>query len=921
MGVLLGRLSRGVRAGVIALIALGGVLVSTGDVSAQSATIVGTVVDAESGLTLSGATVMVEGTGLTAVSDVRGRFAIRGAPAGSQTLRITFLGYATQSLQVSASAGEVVGVEIELSASAIELEGVTIVGQRRGQAAALSQQQASATITNVVAADQIGRFPDANIGDAVKRIPGIVVIQDQGEARFGLIRGTEPRLNSVMINGERIPSAEAEVREVQLDLIPSDMVAQVEVTKALTPDMDADAIGGAVNIVTRAAPAERRISATLGSGYNFLAEDPMLVGSAVVAQRFADDKFGIVLSGSYFDHKLGSDNIEAEWADEGNGAFVEEFQIREYQIQRTRRSVSAGLDYQFNDANSVTWRSLYNHRDDWENRFRLVLKMDEPEGGVQMAEVERQTKGGLGNDRIDNRRLEDQRTQSHSITGEHIFSNVLLTWSAQWARASEERPNERYIQFLQEDVPVTANLSDPRKPSFSFGATVPSAFELDELTEEFQDTRDTDVNARFDLSIPFADGESQIRFGGRLRDKEKIRDNDFYEFDPSGISSLADATVANYSNPDFRAGDYRIGDFATQQFLGGLPLNDGGQFEREQLLDEFIPANFTADERILAGYAMVEHRLGERFDVTAGARVEGTSVDYSGFEFDDDNGTFLPTTGSQDYTNVFPSIIATYRLTPTSNVRAAWTNSIARPNYYDLVPYRIVKREDSELEVGNPDLDPTTSMNFDLLYEQFFPTVGLISAGLFYKDINDFIFGYTIDDALDSVTGQTFGEITRPENGGSASILGFEVAVQRALPGGFGIYGNYTFTDSSVDGLPIPGRENEDLPLPGTSKHTMNGSLSFDTERLSIRGSLNYQDSFIDPGEVGDDAFFDRYYDSAVTIDLNGQVQLTPTVRAFFEANNLTDQPLRYFQGIEDRIMQEEFYHRRVQFGIKADLR
>ncbi len=165
----------------------------------------------------------------------------------------------------------VVSVRIEMTTEAIGVEGLTVVGQRRGQAAALGQQLAAPTITNVVAADQIGRFPDANIGDAVKRIPGITVIQDQGEARFGLIRGTEPRLNSVMINGERIPSAEAEVREVQLDLIPSDMVAQVEVTKALTPDMDADAIGGSVNIVTRAAPADQRLAVTLGSGYNFLA--------------------------------------------------------------------------------------------------------------------------------------------------------------------------------------------------------------------------------------------------------------------------------------------------------------------------------------------------------------------------------------------------------------------------------------------------------------------------------------------------------------------------------------------------------------------------------------------------------------------------------------------------------------------------
>ena len=707
----------------------------------QTGVIVGTTIDAETGLALSGVTVQVEGTDLRVVSNPEGRFTLRFVPVGSRTLVVDYLGYGAPPQALTVTATEITRVTLELTTQAVGLEGLTVVGQRRGQASALSQQLNAPTITNVVAADQIGRFPDANIGDAVKRIPGIVVIQDQGEARFGLIRGTEPRLNSVMINGERLPSAEAEVREVQLDLMPSDMVAQVEVTKALTPDMDADAIGGAVNIVTRVAPADRRISATLGSGYNLLAEEPMLIGSAVLGQRFADDRFGLVVSGSYFDHQLGSDNIEAEWADEGTGAFVEEFQIREYQIQRTRRSFSAGLDFKFDDANTLTWRSIYNHRDDWENRFRLVVKMEEPDAsGSTVAEIERQSKGGIGTDRVDNRRLEDQRTQSHSLSGEHILGRALLTWSAQWARASEERPNERYIQFIQEDVPVTANLSDPRKPQFGLPATVPSAMEFDELTEEFQLTRDTDRNGRIDLSIPFAGGRTELKVGGRYRDKTKLRENDFFEYDPMAISSLADASIADYSNPDFRAEDYSSGEFATSEYLGGLNLSDPSLFEGERLFDEFVPANFEADERIVGGYAMVETTLGERTDILLGARVENTQLDYRGFEFVEDDETSRATTGSRDYTNVFPSVILTHRLTDRSNIRAAFTNTIARPNYYDLVPYRIVNRDDGELMLGNPNLDPTTSMNFDLLYERFFPSVGLISGGVFYKDINDFIF-------------------------------------------------------------------------------------------------------------------------------------------------------------------------------------
>jgi TonB-dependent receptor len=887
--------------------------------AAQTGTVTGVVVDRATGLTLAGVAVRVESLDRAVYSNSAGRFNLLALPPGRHTLTTDYLGYASDATTVDVSAGEVVSVEIEMRTAALELEGVTIVGQRRGQAAALSQQLNASTITNVVAADQIGRFPDANIGDAMKRIPGIVVMQDQGEARFGLIRGTEPRLNSITINGERIPSAEPEIREVQLDLIPSDMVSAVEVTKALTPDMDADAIGASVNIVTRSAPASRRLSATLGSGFNFLAEKPMGIFSGVYAQRFADDRLGMVVSGSYFNHQLGSDNIEGEWSEGSAGPYVEEFQIREYQVQRIRRSVSGSLDWRVGDGSTLTWRSMYNHRDDWENRFRLVYGMDEPDAsGATVAELERESKGGIGSDRVKNQRLEDQRTSSHSLSGTHLFGGGMsVEWQGQWAQASQYRPNERYINFVAEDVPVQADISDPGRPRFTIqgaAANDLSQFELDELTEENSWTRDRDLNGRLDVTMPFASGRTELQLGGRYRDKSKLQDNDFTEFD-SALGTLADAPRENLTNPDFIPGDYAVGEFASRGYLGGLDLTDG-----ELVLDEFIPANFEADERIVGGYAMLTQRLGDRTRLIAGARVEQTRVDYIGNEFVDDDESFRPTEGDQSYTNVFPSLTLRHELGDGQIVRAAWTNTIARPNYYDLVPYRLVNREDGELEVGNPVLEPTRSMNFDLMYERFFSSVGILSAGAFYKNIDDFIFGYTVQNATDPVTGQVFSEITQPQNGAGAELLGFELAVQRNLPAGFGIYLNYTFTESSVEGLPIPGRENEDLPLPGSSKHTGNASLSFDDERFSFRASLNFQDDFIDPGELGGSAFYDRWYDRATTVDLNGTVRLTGSARFFFEANNLTNQPLRYYQGERSRLMQEEFYDLRIQTGIKIDL-
>jgi TonB-dependent receptor len=250
-------------------------------------------------------------------------------------------------------------------------------------------------VTNVVAADQVGRFPNANIGDAMKRIAGITIGLDQGEARFGSIRGTEPRFNTVMVNGERVPSAEAEVREVQLDLIPADMVQAMEVNKTLTPDMDAAAIGGAVNVVTRAAPAGFRLSSTVGSGYNAIREKPVLLGSVVAGARFLNDRLGAIVSASYYDQRFGSDNKEAVWnRTDGGQAYAEEFDVRRYDVQRIRRSVSSSIDWRLGADHTVMLRSLYNHRDDWENRFRLRYVLDEPDAsGIQTGELRRQTQG------------------------------------------------------------------------------------------------------------------------------------------------------------------------------------------------------------------------------------------------------------------------------------------------------------------------------------------------------------------------------------------------------------------------------------------------------------------------------------------------------------------------------------------------
>ena len=278
----------------------------------QSGTIKGKIVDRD-GLPMPGASIRItELPTIGTSSDVNGQYTLLSIASGSYTLTVSYIGYTTVSMPVRVAAGLTTTQDFQLTEGAAVGEEILILGDGlRGQARALNQQRNNMNITNVVSSDQAGRFPDANIGDALKRVSGITIQNDQGEARNIIIRGMAPQLNSVTINGERIPSAEGDNRNIQLDLIPTDMIQSIEVSKAVTPDMEADAIGGSVNLVTRSSPNELRLSGTAASGLNLLTNRPIWTGGLVLGDRFMDGKLGAVLSASYNYHDFGSDNVEA----------------------------------------------------------------------------------------------------------------------------------------------------------------------------------------------------------------------------------------------------------------------------------------------------------------------------------------------------------------------------------------------------------------------------------------------------------------------------------------------------------------------------------------------------------------------------------------------------------------------------------
>nr|WP_319397399.1 TonB-dependent receptor [uncultured Carboxylicivirga sp.] len=886
---------------------------------AQSGFIQGRVTDSKN-FPLPGAAVYVEGhTEIGTITDVDGFYRLKNLNDGNYTLAVNYIGFekATVSTTIKQSNGSEANFVLK---EGIELQEIKVNGQLQGQTKALNQQKNTINVTNIIAADQVERFPDSNIGDALKRIPGINVQYDQGEARFGNIRGTAPDLNSVTINGDRIPSAEAETRSVQLDLIPADMVQAIEVNKVVTADMEGDAIGGSVNLVTRSKPGARRISGSLGSGYNFLAKKPMAVGSLVYGQRFMNDKLGMVLSGSYFNHQLGSDNIEAEWGEDGT---MKDFQVRTYNVQRERQSYSASFDYTINKNHTLELKGMYNHRKDWENRYRLQYKdIEEDEDGNMIAEIRRQTKSGIEDNKY--ARLEDQSTMNFSLGGEHHFGILTTDWKVSYAKAQEERPNERYLTMRYKKVDVSQDLTDTKKPDIIVNnpeaQDLNSNWKFKELTEEFQFTDDIDKSGKIDFELPVINN-SNLKFGFRYKGKEKNRENQFFEYEPLDEDAfIQDATSAantiNKTKDDFRAGDYVAGNFVTKEFVGNQNLT-GPNFEGEENPEE-IAGNFEATENVTAGYIRWDQKITSKLKAVAGIRYENTNIEYSGFTYDADENTLTPTDKeSSSYGNFLPSVLIKYDLSENTKIKAAWTNTMARPKYFDLVPYAIINQDKLEREFGNPDLNATKSMNLDLMVEHYFTSIGLVSGGVYYKSITDFIEDqrtYVIEN------GERWRYV-QPINVGDADLFGFEAAFQRQLtflPGffkHFGVYANYSYNYSKVSNVHLEDRENEDIKLTGTPEHTVNASLFYESKKLTLRASFNYASDFLD--EYGGAAFEDRYYDKATHVDLSGSYDITKNLKFFAEVNNLLDQPLRYYQGESKYTAQAEYYGIKMQGGIR----
>ncbi len=932
----------------------------------QSASVTGTVKDMNG--TLPGVTVRVQGTPRGATADLSGHFQITALPSGDHTLVFTYIGFAPTEKTISLSDNQRLDLgRITLQESVEDLDEVVVSGTYLpSQMRALTLQREAANIQNVIAADGIGKLPDRNAAEAVQRVPGVTIERDQGEGRFALVRGTPIEWSSNLINGDRLPSTDgfSGSRQVALDVVPSELIEYVIISKALTPDTEGDAIGGSINFITRKAPAQRTLNVSAAGGYNAQVEDASYNGSLIYGERFG--KFGFLASAAVWNRPWASDNYELEYNFEQPGAAgfsVNNLQLRDYEGRRNTVGLNLAAQYDLTVNHSLFVRGIYDVFRDYEfarqHNFYFPEGPDEEDPNEGAAEITLRNAGF------------NTQLYGGELGGDHRFSP---RWSLDWKASTyatevtfgddnndlaEENSGIQIVQFQQGGT--FSNASSDNYTYWNFdapngGGGSGEAFRpgFDQALDPNQmiltlagvfigDSKEEDRVGQFNVKYEPGPGVT-YKLGGKYRNKRREATNrqDFYV--PLGLFG-APVPLSFYSDYEQEPYDTKGGfleelgtpyqnvlldEMMTEGALNGLLVD---VFDN---LDNYFPATatpnelagFEGTENVAAAYAMGDWSLTDKLSLTGGARFEHTRVKLQGYELDT-AGSLTQLSASASYGSLLPMVHFKYTLNDNTNLRLAYTRSLARPNFADLNPNRTVSDLGSGIILvsgGNPELKPTYSNNFDLLGEHFFQDVGVVSGGVFYKDLSNVIFSNVNQVASGGSTIRT----SAPENVESAWLFGVELAFSKRftfLPGfleGFGVNANYTYTQSEVE---VPrfdaetGAESIDVQtLINQPEHIYNLSLFYEKYGLTARLAANFKGAYVDEYRVEAGPSHYRYYDKNLTLDFSAAYAISEKIRVFAEVNNLTNEPLRYYHGITERPEQVEYYSVRGQVGIRASL-
>ena len=894
-------------------------------------TLKGRLLEAESGEPALGVVVMLDGTNFQDISGLDGTFTIRNLKKGTYKLTIRHISYAIIQKEFSIGEDEIVQLDMALEAAAeLRLKEVSVVGKRDGAAdqTARAMERNASQVMNIVSGKTIQISPDLTVANVIQRVSGVTLERNSnGDGQFAILRGMDKRYNYTLVNGVKIPSPDNKYRYVPLDIFPSDLLDRLEVYKALTPAMEGDAIGGAVNMVMKDAPDRFTFSANISTGYNelFMQRDfmtydfknihskspyekngnqysatqadfskaavdykskspmPNLLGSMAIGNRYFRDKLGVLLAGSYQNTYRGSNSLffDSETVDTLRGETLTKMSERQYSEQQTRYGLHSKLDYRINA----------NHKIQFYNAFMNLTNVQ-----VRDVKTTQLTTGGydpvLGNATLGystRSRLTRQQIFNSTLQGKHqLTEKFSAQWSAVYSKATNEVPDNITVPLLG----IRQNFVEKR-------TTVGDA------SRRWEHNSDRDLSAYLNLTYVRNLNNMQLEYtaGGLFRDKNRTNFYNNYQLRPS-------EPFAEYGK-----------DFTEYSQIKWTIQNPRGAVA--------TALNYDATEQIKAGYVQVKAE-SKSFELLGGVRIEATDQGYTmRFPAGEDRPD-----GRQVYTDVLPSLHLKYKTRENVNLRASYFRSVNRPGFFEIVPYRIINEEYQER--GNADLKRAIADNIDLRYELFPKSSEQFMVGLFYKHIKDPI-EYTLQ--RDAVRGQDI--YYAPGNFGNADNYGLEVDYIKYFKM-FGVKANYTYTHSKITTPKSKRIRNEsgDLetinvdqsrPLYGQSAHVANLSLLYKNPKNGIDGQLaggytgdriNTVSQFLDN---------DLWQKGFVQLDASVEKTFANGLGIFLKANNLLNTPMEVYMKTASpanvnvpeqtnpkrTLMRRDYYQRSYLAGIR----
>ena len=857
----------------------------------KGATIRGIAKDGISGKELPGSTIFIKELKQGVVSFANGAYVMINIPKGSYTISCSFVSYKTIEKKISVHSDEKVTVNFNLTPKTTELSEVIITKHNdRGTdvSARLSEKEASQVI-NVISAKTIELLPDLNVANVMQRVSGVSMVKNYaGDNTEVIIRGMPPRYNSVLINGSEAPSTSGATRSVPLDIIPSNLVGRVEVTKALTPDQEANGLGGSVNVEMKDAPDTTLFSIDVGAGYNqfffnnklssfntsvvnvkdpaerfgndYLAKltdfsrgnmiitqkqaKPDLNGSFSFGHRYFKNKLGLLVSGTatsndqgiigdYFTYQYGTDN---NYVLTGKNS-------TKYYTQALRLGSNIKFDYQINDKNKISLHSSLFRR--IENR---VKNEADTTSDINW--------GRVGTSNVTN--VDISTLTSLNLQGHHeVLRNLEIDWSLIYSIATSQSPDlvtENFVQIIHPVVqPVYLNYDGC-------------------VTREWQHNRDEDktiyINVKYKPLV--FNHLFEFKIGGMGRNKFRNNYANEYTFD---------APLNNPPNPDMST--VVVTQNQNDQQQNGNPVNN--------------PGNYKATEDIQAGYGQVKTNFG-KLQVLTGIRVEFT---YQTNYHNESQDVLVPFTENRfSYYDILPCLHLNYQLSSKQNLRMSAYQGISRPNYTELVDYYAQSVYGGSN--GNPHLNHSTGTCFDARYELYPNREEVFTVGIFYKNIER-----PIVDLLSS------NNVTTPENlAKPCTNYGFELVGLKYF-GNFGLSGNYTFTLSQMK---YPGKVwypnpttvtllTETIPLVGQSPHIINGALIYRNAARGFKCQLVYTMQGKNLTEIssyyGQDVYQKTFNDLGATLEK----KIYNKLLFYAKINNLLNSKLEYSSkgGFKDR--------------------